>query len=235
MVQDQHKDYDIDDGVYFHKDDLQGPKGGEKTALDAKKMVRKALHDDRFKMAPEVRTNCVRVYYNVGYHVDVPVYRPPPLEVDLAIRTVRHPPLPDPPLQRPKLPRLKATRMTPAQRLEQRQHLQPAVAVGHQLRHHLRLPHLGERVLPRPPRPRRLRRRRQRAALPLSPRPLAHSRRRGGRRQRLPRHPFLSQSPNLRIRDQPVLREENGQCHTPRGRPRDRPTAASATGKNNCR
>ena len=75
MVQDQHKDYDIDDGVYFHKDDLQGPKGGEKTALDAKKMVRKALHDDRFKMAPEVRTNCVRVYYNVGYHVDVPVYR----------------------------------------------------------------------------------------------------------------------------------------------------------------
>ena len=75
------------------------------------------------------------------------------LKVDLAIRTVLHPPLPDPPLQRPKLPRLKATRMTPAQRLEQRQHLQPAVGIGHQLRHHLRLPHRGERVLPRPPRP----------------------------------------------------------------------------------
>ena len=54
------------------------------------------------------------------------------LEVHLAIRTVLHPPLLDPPLQRPKLPRLKVTRMTPAQRLEQRQHLQPAVGVGHQ-------------------------------------------------------------------------------------------------------
>ena len=38
-------------------------------------MVRKALHDDRFNRPPEVRTNCVRIYYNAGYHVDVPVYR----------------------------------------------------------------------------------------------------------------------------------------------------------------
>ena len=75
MVQDRQKDYDIDDGVYFHKADLKGPNGGDKTALDAKKMVRKALHDDRFNRPPEVRTNCVRVYYDAGYHVDVPVYR----------------------------------------------------------------------------------------------------------------------------------------------------------------
>ena len=38
-------------------------------------MVRKALHDERFSKPPEVRTNCVRVYYSAGYHVDVPVYR----------------------------------------------------------------------------------------------------------------------------------------------------------------
>ena len=75
MVQQPDKDYDIDDGVYFWKDDLKGPNGGDKAALDAKKMVQKALQDNRFKNPPEVRTNCVRIYYDVGYHVDVPVYR----------------------------------------------------------------------------------------------------------------------------------------------------------------
>ena len=130
---------------------------------------------------------------------------------------------------------LKATRMPPAQRLEQRQHLQPAVGIGHQLRHHFRLPHGGERVLPRPPTPRCLRRRRQRAVLPATRRPLAHSRRGRGRGQRLPGHPFLTQSPNLRVRDQPVLHEENGQSHTTLGGATNRPIASSATGKNNCR
>ena len=75
MVQHPGKDYDIDDGVYFWKDDLKGPNGGDKTSRDAKEMVRKTLHDDRFNRPPEVRTNCVRVYYNAGYHVDEPVYR----------------------------------------------------------------------------------------------------------------------------------------------------------------
>jgi hypothetical protein len=51
----------------------------------------------------------------------------------------------------------------------------------------------------------------------------------------LPAIRFLAQSPNLRIRDQPVLREENGQCHTLRGCSRDRPIATTATGKNNYR
>ena len=75
MVQQPDKDYDIDDGVYFWKDDLKGPKGGDKTARAAKEMIRKALHHNRFNTPPDVHTNCVRVYYNVGYHVDVPVYR----------------------------------------------------------------------------------------------------------------------------------------------------------------
>lgn len=38
-------------------------------------MVRAALHDERFKEPPEVRTNCVRIHYDQGYHMDVPVYR----------------------------------------------------------------------------------------------------------------------------------------------------------------
>ena len=75
MVQHPQRDYDIDDGVHFWKDHLKGPNGGDKTARAVKEMVRKALHDDRFKRPPEIRSNCVRVYYDAGYHVDVPVYR----------------------------------------------------------------------------------------------------------------------------------------------------------------
>ena len=120
------------------------------------------------------------------------------LEVHLALRAVLRPPLPDPPLQRPQLPRLEATRMPPAQLPEQRQNLQPSLRIRHQLRHDLRLPHVAERVLPRPPRPRPLRRRRQCTLRPAARRPLAHSGRRRGRPQRLPCHSLLVQSPNLR-------------------------------------
>jgi hypothetical protein len=38
-------------------------------------MVRDAVNDGSFKNAPEVRNNCVRVYYDAGYHVDLPAYR----------------------------------------------------------------------------------------------------------------------------------------------------------------
>lgn len=75
MVQDENSDYDIDDGVYFKADDLMGPRGGEMTPLQVREMVCQALQDDRFADAPEVRKNCVRVYYTAGYHVDVPAYR----------------------------------------------------------------------------------------------------------------------------------------------------------------
>lgn len=75
MVQQPDKDYDIDDGVYFDKEKLKGARGGDKSANDAKEMVRKALHDDSFRWPPEKLKNCVRVYYAEGYHVDVPVYR----------------------------------------------------------------------------------------------------------------------------------------------------------------
>lgn len=75
MISEPAGDYDIDDGVYFKKTDLVGPNGGEKTALQARQMVCDALEDKRFNKAPEVLKNCVRVHYNDGYHIDVPVYR----------------------------------------------------------------------------------------------------------------------------------------------------------------
>ena len=75
MIWDPDNDYDIDDGVYFRKEDLVGRRGAEMTSLQARQMVRDAVDDGRFKKAPEVRPNCVRVYYEAGYHVDLPVYR----------------------------------------------------------------------------------------------------------------------------------------------------------------
>lgn len=75
MVWHPKKDYDIDDGIYFDKEDLKGAKGADKTALHARQMVRDAVDDDSFKTPPEVRGNCVRIYYDAGYQVDMPVYR----------------------------------------------------------------------------------------------------------------------------------------------------------------
>lgn len=75
MVQQPDKDYDIDDGVYFRIDDL--PDGEETLPREAKDMVCRAVKDRSFKRQPEVRENCVRVYYDGGYHIDLPVYRRP--------------------------------------------------------------------------------------------------------------------------------------------------------------
>lgn len=75
MCRDPDNDYDIDDGVYFHKNDLVGDRGAEMTSLQARWMVRDAVDDGKFKRAPEVRSNCIRIFYKKGYHVDLPVYR----------------------------------------------------------------------------------------------------------------------------------------------------------------
>lgn len=75
VIQEPDNAYDIDDGVVFTAESLIGPRGAPKTALDARKMVRDAVHDGSFKTEPEIKPNCVRVYYNDGPHVDIPVYR----------------------------------------------------------------------------------------------------------------------------------------------------------------
>jgi len=70
-----NKDYDIDVGIIFEKEDLKGSNGADKTALDARKMVCEAMQDKKFNKKPKVLKNCVRVYYEEGHHVDMPVYR----------------------------------------------------------------------------------------------------------------------------------------------------------------
>jgi hypothetical protein len=75
MTQHPANDYDIDDGVYFLKAALVGDRGAEMTALQARQMVRDAVDDGSFTRIPEVRSNCVRIFYQKGYHVDMPVYR----------------------------------------------------------------------------------------------------------------------------------------------------------------
>lgn len=75
IIQHPKNDYDIDDGVVFNREDLLAPKGGELSPLQVKQMVCEAVQDDRFKRPPEVRTNCVRVYYEEGHNVDIPAYR----------------------------------------------------------------------------------------------------------------------------------------------------------------
>ena len=75
VIQELEDAYDIDDGVVFTAKSLIGPRGAPKTALDARKMVCDAVDDGSFKTDPKVKTNCVRVYYDDGPHVDIPVYR----------------------------------------------------------------------------------------------------------------------------------------------------------------
>ena len=74
-IQEPDRDYDIDDGVVFSQESLQGPRGADKTALETRHMVCDAVDDGSFKRPPEIKKNCVRVFYNDGPHVDLPVYR----------------------------------------------------------------------------------------------------------------------------------------------------------------
>ncbi len=75
MVQHPDNDYDIDDGIYFEKTELVGARGAEMSSLDTRQMVRDAVDDGSFKTKPVVLLNCVRVQYDGGYRVDIPVYR----------------------------------------------------------------------------------------------------------------------------------------------------------------
>ena len=70
MVQDPNNDYDIDDGVVFSESDLN-----LKSSLEMRELICQALQDDRFNDQPVVKDNCVRIFYNEGFHIDVPIYK----------------------------------------------------------------------------------------------------------------------------------------------------------------
>ena len=90
MTQHPGNSYDIDDGVYFEKELLIGGRGAELSALQARQMVRDALDDGSFSKKPESLKNCVRVYYEAGYHVDIPVYRRVTTKNYFGTETVHH-------------------------------------------------------------------------------------------------------------------------------------------------
>lgn len=68
-------DYDIDDGVVFEAKSLYHDDGTEFTCRDAKEMVVEAMEDARYRGEISILKNCVRVEYEEGHHVDIPVYR----------------------------------------------------------------------------------------------------------------------------------------------------------------
>ena len=73
VVQNDKKDYDIDVAIIFNEDNI-----GEDTGTTTiKHIVANALKEKctNFKRAPEALTNCVRIEYADGYHVDFAIYK----------------------------------------------------------------------------------------------------------------------------------------------------------------
>lgn len=72
VVQNDEKDYDIDIAIVFEKENL-----GEMGARAARNLVANALRrkTGQFAEEPEVKTSCVRIKYQEGYHVDFAIYR----------------------------------------------------------------------------------------------------------------------------------------------------------------
>lgn len=72
VVQNEDSDYDIDVAVVFNKADL-----GDNGAQATRNIVADALRREtkQFNADPEVKTSCVRIKYEEGYHVDFAVYR----------------------------------------------------------------------------------------------------------------------------------------------------------------
>ena len=72
MVQDDACDYDIDDGVYFDKEDLKDAHGNYLGAREARTRVRNALKDDRLAYDAVVKTNCGSVANRVELSIMPP-------------------------------------------------------------------------------------------------------------------------------------------------------------------
>lgn len=72
IVQNDNNDYDIDVAIVFEKDNLCG-----KGPYAIKKIIANALKRkcQNFAEDPEIKTNCVRIVYSDGYHVDFAIYR----------------------------------------------------------------------------------------------------------------------------------------------------------------
>lgn len=71
VIQNDSKDYDIDVAIVFEKDNIpEGTTATKNIVVNALKKKTK-----QFKVEPEAKTNCVRIVYSEGYHVDFAIYR----------------------------------------------------------------------------------------------------------------------------------------------------------------
>ena len=73
IIQHPKNDYDIDVGVVFTEEDLKSK--GKNDPLKIRQYIAELMQDDRFNKQPDCKKNCVRIHYNDGYHIDIPIYR----------------------------------------------------------------------------------------------------------------------------------------------------------------
>lgn len=71
VTQNDSKDYDIDVAIVFEKDEL--PDGTTATKNIVKAVLKEVCKN--FKVEPEAKTNCIRIVYAEGYHIDFAIYR----------------------------------------------------------------------------------------------------------------------------------------------------------------
>ncbi|MGE4273809.1 MAG: cyclic GMP-AMP synthase DncV-like nucleotidyltransferase [Desulfitobacterium sp.] len=72
VIQNDSNDYDIDVAIVFDSDNIK-----DLGALSVRNIVADAINRKKGNLGtePEVKTNCVRIKYSNGYHVDFAVYR----------------------------------------------------------------------------------------------------------------------------------------------------------------
>lgn len=72
VIQNENKDYDIDIAIIFDEDNI-----ADLTPIKIKNIIVKSLKKKctNFKIAPEAKTNCVRIVYAGNYHIDFAIYK----------------------------------------------------------------------------------------------------------------------------------------------------------------
>lgn len=73
IIQHSKNDYDIDVGIVFKEEDLKSK--GKNNPLKIRQYITDLMEDERFNTQPDCKKNCVRIHYNDGYHIDIPIYR----------------------------------------------------------------------------------------------------------------------------------------------------------------
>lgn len=71
VTQNEENDYDIDVAIVFDKDNI--PDGTTKMKNIIVNALKKKCKN--FNVEPEAKTNCVRIVYSDGYHIDFAIYR----------------------------------------------------------------------------------------------------------------------------------------------------------------